>query len=165
MAGFESPKDAQPFEAEDRGDACPTRHSGGPRLSRLIEPEFALEFTHSDQPSAYFLLEADRGTMPVTRPNLSRSSFQRKLFAYHATWKQGLHNIRFGFPRFRVLTVTTSAERLRSMIDACGKLDGGHGLFAFAEAKLLLKQTPFAESWRSSSSDQSMPLTSAKTDM
>ena len=33
---------------------------------------FALEFTRSDKSPAYFFLEADRGTMPVTRENLSR---------------------------------------------------------------------------------------------
>ena len=85
--------------------------------------------------------------MPVTRQNLSRSSFQRKLLAYHATWKQGLHKTRFGFPRFRVLTVTTSAERMQSMIDACGEHEGGHGLFLFAEAGALLDSDPFTYLW------------------
>lgn len=108
---------------------------------------FALEFTQSDQPPAYFFLEADRGTMPVTRQNLSRSSFQRKLLAYHATWKQDLHKTRFSFPRFRVLTVTTSAERMQSMIDACRDLEGGHGLFLFAEAGAFLDSDPFAHLW------------------
>ncbi len=110
---------------------------------------FALEFIHSDQPPAYFFLEADRGTMPITRENLSRSSFQRKLLAYYATWKQGLHKTRFGFPRFRVLTVTTSVERMQSMIDACNVLEGGHGLFLFAEAGALLDADPFSFLWTS----------------
>ena len=117
---------------------------------------FVLEFKQPEKSSVLFFLEADRGTMPIIRQNLSRSSFQRKLLAYHATWKQGLHKTRFGFPRFRVLTVTTNAERMRSMIDACAELDGGHGLFLFAGASALLTQTPFAEIWKSANS--SLPI-------
>jgi hypothetical protein len=108
---------------------------------------FALEFTQPGKPPAYFFLEADRGTMPITRQNLSRTSFQRKLLAYHVTWKQGLHKTRFGFPRFRVLTVTTSAERMQSMIDVCSELEGGRGLFLFAETSALLGDDPFAYLW------------------
>ena len=117
------------------------------QLSVVPDRVFALEFTQSDQPTASFFLEADRGTMPVTRQNLSRSSFQRKLLAYHATWKQGLHKTRFGFPRFRVLTVTTSAERMQNMIDACRELESGHGLFLFAEAGAFLGSDPFTFFW------------------
>jgi hypothetical protein len=111
---------------------------------------FALEFNHSDQPPAYFFLEAGRGTMPVSRQNLSRSSFQRKLFAYHATWNQGLHKTRFGFPGFRVLTVTTSTERMQGMIDACGELEGGHGLFLFTEISRLLESNLLTSLWTTS---------------
>ena len=129
------------------------RSSAARGCPALVEPEFALEFPQSDQPSAFFL-EAGRGTMPVTRENLARGSFQRKLFAYHATWKQGLHKTRFGFPRFRVLTVTNSAERMKSMIEVCGELDGGHGLFLFAEASALLDSDPFSYSWKSGRNEE-----------
>ena len=50
--------------------------------------------------------------MPVMRNNLSQTSFYRKLRAYEATWSQSIHQTQFGFNRFRVLTVTTSAERI-----------------------------------------------------
>jgi hypothetical protein len=40
------------------------------------------------QSSGHFFLEADRGTMPVTRWTLSQTSFFRKLLAYEATWTQ-----------------------------------------------------------------------------
>lgn len=149
-----------PENAREQDELFHWRVTLGRRQQVGVVPDrvFALEFTQSDQPPAYFFLEADRATMPVTRQNLSRSSFQRKLLAYHATWKQGLHKTRFGFPRFRVLTVTTSAERMQSMIDACSELEGGHGLFLFAEAKSLLTQTPLSAVWQTSTINRLTPL-------
>jgi len=48
---------------------------------------FALEYRNQvgETTRSYFFLEADRGTMPVTRRNLSQTSFYRKLLAYEAT--------------------------------------------------------------------------------
>ncbi|MGD0410154.1 MAG: hypothetical protein ABSC18_00495, partial [Verrucomicrobiota bacterium] len=51
------------------------------------------------------------------------------LLAYEATWATGLHRFQFGFHRFRVLTVTTSAARVESLVAACSELKRGHGLF------------------------------------
>jgi protein involved in plasmid replication-relaxation len=84
-----------------------------------------------------FCLEADRGTTPIFRKNFVQSSFYRKLVAYEATWSQGLHRVRFGFHRFRVLIVTTSAARVQSLVDACSKLKRGHGLFLICDRATL----------------------------
>ena len=74
------------------------------KLSVVPDRVFALEFPGRDGISTrvVFFLEADRGTMPVTRRHLSQTSFYRKLLAYEATWSQGLHRTQFGFNRFRV---------------------------------------------------------------
>ena len=100
---------------------------------------FGLEFTGSDgQPTrAFYFLEADRATMPVIRQNLSRSSFYRKLLAYEATWTQNLHRSRLGFHRFRVLTVTSSPERVQTLTEACRQLERGQGLFLFTDVATL----------------------------
>jgi hypothetical protein len=95
----------------------------------------------------HFFLEADRGTMPVTRRTLSQTSFYRKLLAYEATWTQNVHRTRFGFHRFRVLTVTTSAARVKSLVDACSQLERGHGLFLFAD-KNILSGDVFSHVWQ-----------------
>src|SRR2546430_2407219 len=79
------------------------------------------------------------GTMPVMRRNLSQTSFYRKLLAYEATWTHPGHRTRFGFHRFRVLTVTTSAERMGSLANACSQLKTGHGLFLFPDRAALDK--------------------------
>ena len=109
------------------------------KLGVIPDRVFALEYPNvsGELTRAYFFLEADRGTMPVVRRQLSQTSFHRKLLAYEATWAQSVHQTRFGFHRFRVLTVTTSAERVHSLVDACGKLKSGHGLFLFADRSIL----------------------------
>jgi DNA-binding Lrp family transcriptional regulator len=87
----------------------------------------------------WYFLEADRDTMPITRSNLDRTSFQRKLLAYEATWSRNLHHTRFGWQRFRVLTVTTTSQRVQGIIKACQGLAHGHGLFLFLDAAALAK--------------------------
>lgn len=111
----------------------------GQILSAIPDRVFALEFLCQDgnRRRSYFFLEADRGTMPVIRSTLVQTSFYRKLIAYEATWAQSIHEKRFRFHRFRVLTVTTGPERVRSTIEACGRLNTGHGLFLFADKTIL----------------------------
>ena len=105
------------------------------KLNAQPDRVFALEFP--DRTRAYFFLEADRATMPVMRPNFEQSSFYRKLLAYESTWTQSIHRTRFGFNRFRVLTVTTSAERVKHLIEAVRQLERGQGLFLFTNVASL----------------------------
>ncbi len=83
----------------------------------------------------WFFLEADRATMPVERNNLKQSSFGRKLLAYHETWRQRV--LKDSFPRFQVLTVTTTPERVKNLVEAANRLTKGKGagLFLFADHK------------------------------
>jgi DNA-binding Lrp family transcriptional regulator len=112
---------------------------GGRKLGIFPDRVFALIHTDAEGNTnqSLFCLEADRGTMPVVRKDLSSTSMYRKLLAYEATWSQGVHRTRFGFNRFRVLTVTTGAERVRSLVGACSLLKSGHGLFLFADRTIL----------------------------
>lgn len=105
------------------------------KLGVIPDRVFALEFLDHPQGRNRVLcfLEADRATMPVARRTLSRSSYYRKLLAYEATWTQDLHQTRFGFQRFRVVTVTTSAARVASLVEASRQLSRGHGLFLFTD--------------------------------
>jgi len=109
------------------------------KLGVIPDRVFAVEYpdANGNPKRAFFFLEADLGTMPVTRRHLSQTSFHRKLLAYQATWSQSLHETRFGFNRFRVLTVTTSSERVTSLVNACAQLKSGHGLFLFADRSIL----------------------------
>ena len=130
-----------PEEARGRNELFQwnVKLNGQTRLGLIPDHVFALEFL--DQPAernrTFYFLEADRGTMPITRRSLRQTSFHRKLVAYEATWKQKLHQSRFGFPRFRVLTVTTSAARAKNLANVASRLEGGHGLFLFTHAEAL----------------------------
>ena len=135
--------------------------NGGTRLGVVPDCVFGLEF--EDQPAdrnrAYFFLEADRGTMPITRSGLHHSSFHRKFLAYEATWLQELHRKHFGFHRFRVLTVTTSTDRLRHLVEACRQLDRGQGLFLFTDLNsFLASPDPLTSPWQTARSDQAVHL-------
>lgn len=134
---------------------------GKPRLGLIPDRILALERVREDQTveQANFFLEADRGTMPVTRKGLAQTSFLRKLLAYEATWSQGIHEKRFDFTRFRVLVVTKSPARVESLVQACGQLKRGHGLFLFADRTVL--EHPdilFSPIWRNGRGEQTSLL-------
>ena len=111
------------------------------RRERLgVQPDrvFGLRFNERGVSSAYFFLEADRGTMPVSRRDLAQTSFVRKLLAYRETWRQGVHRKHFNIPSFRVLTVTANSARLAHLVAASRSIaTGGAGLFLFATASQL----------------------------
>jgi hypothetical protein len=133
------------------------------RLKLGVIPDYVFALDFKDRGGAgnraCFFLEADRATMPVIRKNLSQTSFYRKLRAYEATWTQGLHCSRFGFDRVRVLTVTTSAERVKSLVNACAQLKRGQGLFLFADRTVLDKPGDmFSPIWQTGKDGQTVSL-------
>ena len=113
--------------------------SNGKRISVIPDRVFVLEHTGQNGQihRIHYFLEADRGTMPVERRNLAQTSFKRKILAYAATWKEGLHRSRLGIDRFRVLTVTTVPKRVNSLVASCSQLASGHRLFLFADKSVL----------------------------
>jgi hypothetical protein len=125
----------------------------GGKLHRLgVEPDRVFGLRFADAPEgrqvAYFFLEADRGTMPVARKGLLQSSFRRKLLAYQETWRQGLHRTHLGIPNFRVLTVTTSEERVKRFVAACHSLlGGGSRLFLFTGRERLGDRDILKHKW------------------
>jgi DNA-binding Lrp family transcriptional regulator len=121
----------------------------GVTLGVVPDRVFALEYTDQTgkMQRVYFFLEADRGTMPVVRSGLTQTSFYRKLLTYEATWTQKVHQRKLGIHRFRVLTVTTNAMRVTSLLEACSRLKRGHGLFLFAD-RTVLEKDPFSQVWQ-----------------
>jgi hypothetical protein len=117
----------------------------GNRIHCGVIPDrvFGLE---SNGKHCWYFLEADRATMPVTRHSVEQTSFQRKLLAYEATWTRKIHQRDLEIHRFRVLTVTTTPERVRKMIEACQQLQQGRGLFLFADIGKLRDQSAFSSS-------------------
>ncbi len=130
---------------------------GSQRVGLRPDRMFALEKVSSGE-SLLCCLELDRGTMPVRRRTLARSSFQRKLLTYESAWRQQLHHTRFGYERLRVLTVTSSEQRLRNLIEECRKLDSGHGLFLFATKETVKASSPLECDWHGVDDDTPVRL-------
>jgi hypothetical protein len=120
-------------------------HRLGVEPDRVLGLRFVREPEHRQR--AYFFLEADRGTMPVTRQGLGQTSFRRKLLGYRETWRQGVHRTHLGIPNFRVLTVTTNKERMRNLVQACGALGSGARLFLFVDHERLNRDHILAQKW------------------
>ncbi|HMJ88757.1 MAG TPA: replication-relaxation family protein [Candidatus Acidoferrum sp.] len=135
--------------------------NGERKRSVIPDAAFALERTAPDGSTerANFFLEADRGTTPITRTNPAQSSFRRKFLAYEATWAQGIHQRQFGLHRFRVLTVGTSAARLKALRAECSKLQSGKGLFFFLHKDALANPASLLDAvWTSPQSLQPVSL-------
>lgn len=110
------------------------------RIGAVIPDKlFGLHF--SDDPEgknrAYFFLEADRGTMPIIRRNFNRTSFFKKIVGYYHAWHEDIFKETFGFKNARVLTITTSDQRIKDMVKAnviADQLNKGLRMFLFARA-------------------------------
>ncbi len=125
---------------------------GGKSHCLGVEPDQVFGLHFEEEPEgrnrAFFFLEADRGTMPVTRKGLAQTSFLRKLLAYQGTWRRGLHRAHLGIPNFRVLTVTPSRERVEHLVEACRTLSGGGSrLFLFAQGERLGRGDVLTHEW------------------
>jgi len=118
--------------------ALPARitYAGTTQDIRLIPDKvFGLDYTEARKRS-YFFVEADRGTMPIVRSNPRQTSFHQKILGYLAGSRPvNAHGQHFGIGNFRVLTITTSPERIASMIDALKRATRGTGSnqFLFVE--------------------------------
>jgi hypothetical protein len=69
-----------------------------------------------------FVVEIDRGSMPIVRTDIRQTSFARKMRGYLGAHATRMHEHHFGWKTFRVLTVTTDDNRMRTMMDALRRL-------------------------------------------
>lgn len=116
-----------------------------------VIPDAAFALHDGDEGAAYFLLEVDRGTMPVTRSDPSQTSFVRKVQAYRESRQAGVLWKRWEVPGFRVLVVTESRKRMESLQHATSKCfrRGRSTMFLFAVAEDLLKVAdPLTAPWQ-----------------
>jgi hypothetical protein len=104
---------------------------------------------YADDTAAYFLLEVDRGSMPVVRAQFDKTSFHRKLKVYWEAWKQNRHVDHFGIKQVRVLTVTDSEKRIENMLSVVADVTEGKGsnFFLFATASRLADASPVEIDW------------------
>lgn len=124
----------------------------------IADDVFALVF--DDETASYFLVEIDRGSMPVRRHGESaeelvggkrrlRTYYKQKLATYYHGWRQRRHVEQFGIEQLRVLTVTTSRQRIETMLDALREVTNGKGseLFLFIEEEELRLKNVLDAGW------------------
>lgn len=126
----------------------------GKRETFSVVPDglFGLDFAGGT--AAYFLLEIDRGTVPLRRTDVRGSTAWRKniaykLATYYEGWKAKQHERQFGVKQMRVAIVTTSPERVRNMLSIVDEITEGKGtgLFLFADAASLGAGDPLSIAW------------------
>ena len=124
----------------------------GETFSVVPDGLFGLSF--ADETTAFFLLEVDRGTIPIARTdrqgtNAWRKSIAYKLATYWEGWKARQHATQFGVKQMRVALVTKSRERVQHMLDVVYELTEGKGtgFFLFVDRETLAGSDPLAVEW------------------
>jgi hypothetical protein len=126
-------------------------HQGAMHEIGLV-PDLAFGLKFSDGSRRCFMVEIDRGTMPISRGDIAQTSVEWKMRAYLTAHANKQHESRFAWKTFRVLTVTTDSTRMSSMIEALRLLhvpnNPGASLFFFAVRDELRASDPLAHAWR-----------------
>ena len=116
-----------------------------------VDPDevFGLRFAAAKQPS-YFMFERDRGEMPVHRhKSKDQTYYAKKMLTYYEANRGGEHLRELGISNFRVLTVTTTLDRVHRMIEAQKEMTDGRGsnMFLFVDDAALLASNPLDALW------------------
>jgi protein involved in plasmid replication-relaxation len=91
-------------------------HYGDTTIELGVAPDYPSAIQYRDGRFRAFLVECDRGTMPVDRANLMQTSLKRKFLAYAAAKRADLHQRQFGWNAFRVLLITTNKQRVDNVL-------------------------------------------------
>lgn len=124
---------------------------GGRRHEIGLVPDIAFTVAPKIGARRNFLVEIDRGSMPITRADFSQTSIERKLRCYLAAHAARLPGHQFGWKAYRVLIVTSDANRVRSMLDALQSIQppgaAGSSLFLFGSRDALCAVDPLTANW------------------
>lgn len=100
----------------------PGKWQGRVEKPLYVRPDLTFAIRYLDLPEGqnrkFFFHEGDRATMPVVRPDLTKSSLLRKLVLYGLTHVNKLHQRYYGLPHFRVLTLVPTRERVGTIVAA-----------------------------------------------
>ena len=117
-----------------------------------IVPDLAFGLTFRDGSRRCFLVEIDRGTMPIVRSDITQTSFERKMRGYLTAYAAKQHERKFGWKALRVLTITSDETRKQSMMDALATIhvpySPGPSLFLFLTRDELRRFDPLSEDWQ-----------------
>jgi hypothetical protein len=126
----------------------------GRRHQFSVVPDGLFGLHFADDSASYFMLEVDRGTIPITRSERKGSSAWQKsitykLATYWEGWKAGRHVEQFGLKQMRVVMLTNSEERMKHMLGVVNELTRGRGsaFFLFGHAAQLRGADPLVVTW------------------
>lgn len=126
----------------------------GRRETFSVVPDGLFGLLFPDETAAYFVLEVDRGTIPLVRTDVAgtpawRKSITYKLATYWEGWKAGQHAKQFGVKQVRVAMVTSSAERVRNMLSLVDEITEGResNFFLFTDRATLAVSNPLDVEW------------------
>ena len=121
----------------------------GRRERWTVVPDGAFGLTFPDETVAYFALEVDRGTIPISRHGMDHRSIRRKLKTYLDGWRAQRHVEQFGVRQMRVLTVTSSPERMEHMVETVRNITEGKGsnFFLFNHQRALVSTDSLDAMW------------------
>jgi hypothetical protein len=124
------------------------QHNGALRDIGLL-PDYVFALILPDGRRRPFVVECDRGTMPVERATLDQTSMLRKFLAYEAVRQQRMHTARYGWLNFRVLTIAPSTDRIATMRATVARTAAlkASPLFLFADHPTLLQSDILGSSW------------------
>ncbi len=115
-----------------------------------VVPDALFGLRFNDEQESYFMLEVDRGEMPVERyKNTQRTYFSKKMLTYYEANRQQRHVHDLGIENFRVLTVTTDQPRVEKMLTALNAITDGRGsnIFLFVDQATLAASNPLEVQW------------------
>ena len=116
-----------------------------------VIPDLVFGLELADGSRRNYMVEIDRGTMPVRRSDPDQTSLAGKMRIYLAAHAARQHERQFGWKNFRVLVVTTDRQRVGSMVNALRQLrvprSAGPSLFQFATSGDLQARDPLTHEW------------------
>lgn len=125
---------------------------GGAHRKNAVVPDALFGLRFNEEEESYFMLEIDRGEMPVERYKAAyRTYFSKKMQTYYEAYRQARHVHELGLANFRVLTVTTTQERVERMLSALRSFTNGQGsnIFLFVDQHRLAATSPVEVEWTS----------------
>lgn len=135
----------------------------GRKDSFSVVPDGLFGLSFPDDTASYFLLEIDRGTIPLRRTDTYgtaawRKNIEYKLRTYYEGWRANRHVEQFGVKQLRVLWVTSSPARLENMIEIQRDATGGKGsaLFLFGSKGALAQSDPLKLDWMNGKGDPTL---------
>ncbi len=121
-------------------------------LEVAVIPDLVFGLRFTDGSRRCFVVEIDRGTMPIARSDIRQTSLERKMRAYLTAYAAKQHERQFGWKTFRILIVTTDEYRIRSAMEELRKLrvagSPGPSLFFFATRAQLYGVNPLTHVWQ-----------------